>query len=300
MIGALNTCDVFFLTYDEPRADLSWERVRSLIPRAQRVHGIKGFDAAYKACAALAKTERFFTVDGDNELQPSFAELRFDAVVFPEDSVLSWSARNSVNGLRYGNGGVKNWPRRVVMEMKTHESANAKASAVDFCFQLNYFQMPETLSTALIHETPYQAFRSGFREGVKMCLEKGERPDLSRASLTEHVWPENLNRLRIWASVGSDVENGLWAIYGARLGCQMLCSSNWNHELIRDYDWFDSFWGDVKTRISSARRLEKEINYLGNQLHEGLGLFVPLLDPAASAFFKSVYVSPPRNGPMFK
>lgn len=219
----MDHCDVFFISYDEPRADHSWAQVKGVVPRAQRMHGIKGFDAAYKACAAASRTERFFTIDGDNELLADFQQLHHDFSSYPSDAILSWSAKNIVNGQAYGNGGVKNWPKSVALAMSTHESAEQEKSAVDFCFQLNYFRMNQILSLARINGSPYQAFRAGFREGVKMCLERGKRPSFpagaDRASvLKEHVFLDNRNRLKIWCSVGMDVENGAWAIYGARLG----------------------------------------------------------------------------------
>jgi len=289
--------DVFFITYDEPSGDQLWAHLQQIVPGAKRVHGVKGFDAAYKACAAQASTDRFFTVDGDNEIYPALASLILDPALYSSSSVLSWSARNSVNGLCYGNGGVKNWPREVALKMRTHESsdqANANSS-VDFCFQLNYFQMPETLSEARVNDTPYQAFRAGFREGVKMCLERGERP-LSATELKNHVASENLNRLRIWCSVGADAPRGKWAMLGARLGCKMLCLEKWNHALIRDYEWFARFWRESIEHI----RIDEALASLELELNGKLGLGVTTMSEEGSRFFKSVYVNPPRNGLMFK
>lgn len=289
--------DVFFITYDEPSGDQLWAHLQQIVPSAKRVHGVKGFDAAYKTCAAQATTDRFFTVDGDNEIYPALASLALDPALYQSSSVLSWSARNSVNGLCYGNGGVKNWPREVALKMRTHESSapGNTSSSVDFCFQLNYFQMPETLSNARVNDTAYQAFRAGFREGVKMCLERGERP-LSAQELKSHVASENLNRLRIWCSVGADAPQGKWAMLGARLGCKMLCLDGWSHELIRDYEWFGRFWRESVERTD----LDPALAALERELNEKLGLGITTMSEESSRFFKSVYINPPRNGLMFK
>lgn len=295
MIGPRMQSEVFFITYDEPAGDQLWAHLQSIVPGAKRVHGVKGFDAAYKACAAQASTERFFTVDGDNEIYPNLATLELDPQLYRSSSVLSWSAKNSVNGLCYGNGGVKNWPREVALQMRTHESSGERNASVDFCFQLNYFQMPDTLSSARVNDTPYQAFRAGFREGVKMCLERGERP-LSAAELKKHVAQENLNRLRIWCSVGADAPRGKWAMLGARLGCKMLCLENWDHELIRDYDWFGRFWRESIEHIS----VDQALGSLEAELNEKLALGITTLSERDSRFFKSVYMNPPRQGLMFK
>lgn len=303
----MQSCDIFYISYDEPQAELSWKALQSLIPTAKRIHGVKGFDAAYKACASASQTPRFFTIDGDNEILPQFLETNLDYTQIPEHAVLSWSAKNSVNGLCYGNGGIKNWPKFVVEKMKTHEQSENASGAVDFCFQLNYQQMPETLSTAKIHFSAYQAFRAGFREGVKMCLERGIKPifspGISKAEIIrKHVWYENLDRLKIWCSVGSDIENGEWAMYGARLGCKMLCLTDWDQNLIRDYDWFQNFWSEkIYSSIDNDNeKLKKALADLENELNESLSLDITTLPPKSSAFFKSVYINPPRKGFMFK
>lgn len=295
--------DIFFITYDEPHRDIFWEALKIRLPRAKRIHGLKGFDTAYKACASASDTDRFFTIDGDNEVTDDFLALDLSTHNPPENAVLSWSAKNIVNGLSYGNGGIKCWPRTVTSEMRTHEFANDEDGAVDFCFQLNYLQMPGTLSIVRTNGTPYQAFRAGFREGVKMLLEKGRRPpfhtQLNKAEIIKnHVWHENLNRLRIWCSIGADVENGLWSIFGASVGAKMLCLSDWNYQLIRDYDWFDTFW--LEQPKLNENELSLAIDVLHADLNFELGLGVKLLDSASSIFFKTVYVNPPRAGFMFK
>lgn len=265
------------------------------------MHGVKGFDSAYKRCAQESTSPRFFTIDGDNELShPLPLDLDFSA--FPPDAVLSWAAKNSVNGLQYGNGGIKNWPKALVLQMKTHERTESETAAVDFCFDLRYFQMPETLSVARIDHTPFQAFRAGFREGVKMCLDRGKRPDMQAARLRDQVWHENLARLRIWCSVGADTRHGLWAMYGASLGCRKLCLTAWDPSPIRDYDWFQAFWSEeIWPRFSGGTEagLLPVLALVHSELNEALDLRVAILDESASRFFKSVYTSPPRKGLMF-
>lgn len=55
-----------FLSFDEPNADENFELLRANHPNPElvkRVHGVKGFDAAHKACAEFAVIDRFFTID---------------------------------------------------------------------------------------------------------------------------------------------------------------------------------------------------------------------------------------------
>ena len=54
--------DIFYLSYDEPNAEKNYADICNKIPWVKRVHGVKGSDAAHKACAERAETERFTTV----------------------------------------------------------------------------------------------------------------------------------------------------------------------------------------------------------------------------------------------
>ncbi len=297
--------DTFFITYNEPLKESRWQSIQRQIPNAQWIDGIKGFNKAHKACAAQAQSHRFFTIDGDNQLSTPFAQLTLPSDLIDTDYVFSWSSRNSVNGLAYGNGGIKNWPTHIFNELKSHEEAQCIEAAVDFCFQLKYYQMPETPSVTVIHTTPEQAFRSGFREGVKMSLDKGHKIETSPSQLPDvfhrRIHEANLERLRIWCSVGADVENGLWAIYGARLGCSLLYQNKIDLKVIRDYDWFHQFWKEhISSTVVEKQDLLQAIEDTGQALEKLFDLKVMLMDPHASRFFKSVYVNRPRQGLMFQ
>jgi hypothetical protein len=171
--------DIIYLSYDEPNAEKNYADLCSKVPWAKRVHGVEGSDAAHKACAELSETDRFITVDGDNIVDQKFInqEIDFDEHEDLQHSVISWAGYNIVNGLMYGNGGLKCWPKKFVLEMKTHENAdpdNAHAQ-VDFCWDINYIQMNSCFSYVYNNYTPQQAWRAGFREGVKMALDRGVR-----------------------------------------------------------------------------------------------------------------------------
>lgn len=290
--------DIFFITYDEPQKDQAWEKLQEQLPSAKRVDGIKGFNRAYQECAKLSETERFFTIDGDNSLTEDLKNISIEEPLLQSSSILSWSAKNSINGLIYGNGGVKNWPRNVVLEMKSHEDAESEMDATDFCFRYNYYQMPGALSVSEIHHSPYQAFRAGFREGLKMSLDRGLKiTPWDPAKIHRSNW----ERLRIWCTIGRDHPQGLWAIYGARLGCYKANIENLNLELISDYQWFKNFWEkEVFSQLSKGKDpLEEATATLGDSLNKQLGLELSHYSADQSAFFKSVYQNRPRFGPMY-
>jgi hypothetical protein len=51
--------DCIYLSYDEPKKEEIWVKIQNLVPWAKRVDGVKGSDAAHKACADLSETDRF-------------------------------------------------------------------------------------------------------------------------------------------------------------------------------------------------------------------------------------------------
>jgi hypothetical protein len=136
-------------------------------------------------------------VDGDNTLRPEFLNLEIPVDQIPNyDKVqLSWCGYNIINGLIYGNGGVKCWTKEHVLNMKTHENSNSKdeTNQVDFCWDGNYLQLNACFSDVHNNATPFQAWRAGFREGVKMVLNRGEMKDKKEFRRTIH-W-KNYKRL---------------------------------------------------------------------------------------------------------
>jgi hypothetical protein len=262
------------------------------VPWAKRVHGVEGSDAAHKACADLSETEYFVTVDADNIIDPNFlnVEVDYESLGLTADHVFSWCGKVHVNRLMYGNGGLKMWTRKFVHNMKTHENSEDgdERGQVEFCFDDKYYQFNENYSESFTNATPWQAFRAGFREGVKMCLDQGTKVDDLRTT-----WWQNFDRLRIWCSVGADVENGLWSIYGAREGLYRTMCTDWNHAEVRDFEWLNSEWKNTYSKVTDEM-LPLEITRLGDTLRSELGIEIAELDKNGSHFFKSIYKNTPR------
>jgi hypothetical protein len=301
--------DIFYLSYDEPQKEEFWAKLQEVAPWAKRVDGVKGFDSAHKACAEAAETDRFITVDGDNTVYPEFFDLELDIPPELEDSTLSWAGRNVINGLCYGNGGLKLWTRDFVLNMRTHENATRDEEKVDFCWDDRYVQLNNIYSDTWPNGSPFQAFRAGFREGVKMTLDRGEKAGDGRIS--KYLHDKNFKRLLIWASVGADVENGLWAIYGTRLGIYMAnIHASFDIANISDYDWFKSYYSEAiaprfvegatevcprtRQRWNKVELLTRSTELL-DPLRKTLGLQLADLDPAQSQFFKGAMHYAPRS-----
>ena len=305
--------DVVFLAYDEPRREEFWRDLRSKHPRARRVQGIKGLDAAFKAAVAAGDTDHVITVDGDCVVDAAFFESFVDPDLLRPNTRIDWPSRNQVNGIVSANGGVKCWPKTMTRSMRSHETSDDGDGAIDFPRAGNLdsdgpHRIEHTIPIATVHcdGSPLQAFRSAFREAIRLLVVGNDaRQDGSPA---DRLHPLQRHRLLVWCSVGADVENGLWCIYGARLATRMLLVERWDYLAINDFDWFDDFWreriapryagGEATCRRTGYAwdqgRLAREIKALGEALRAEIGLELAELTADQSRFFKQIY-EPPFN-----
>ena len=299
--------DLVFLSYDEPNAERNYADLKKKFPWAKRVHGVKGLDAAHKACADVSDEERFVTIDGDTIVDKDFLDVEIDLKALGVDNtyMFSWCGNIDLNGLKYGNGSLKLWTKDFVKNMKTHENHDGKdKNSVEFCHFPNYYQFNENYSTSYINASPLQAWRSGFREGVKMSIDRN-----ARATRLKELWWQNYHRLLVWMSVGADVENGLWSIYGARMGCYKVVCTDWDINQVRDFEYLLSEWQPNKMASTdrlvaknpkhsnlNEAELMAEIIKLGHEIRnrEEIDLPVLPLSTEQSKFFKSVYMNSPR------
>lgn len=284
--------DIVFLSYDEPNAEKNYADLLTKAPWAKRVHGVKGSDAAHKACAAKSETEYFVTVDADNIVDPAFFQVEIDLEKLGLDQsyVFSWAGRVYVNNLMYGNGGLKLWTRKFVNEMRTHENSDPGdvKGLVEFCFDHRYFQFNETYSTSYTNGSAFQAWRAGFREGVKMSLDQGAKIDD-----VKKIWWQNYQRLLVWCNVGADVENGLWSMIGAREGCYLTNCTDWDYANVRDFEYLTNYWKEKGHGL--ATDTNSYFKWLGDKLRDELNLEVSDIDSMGSKFFKQVYNNTPRG-----
>jgi len=278
--------DCIYLSYDEPQREEFWVKIRNMIPWAKRVDNVKGSDAAHKAAADASGTERFILIDGDNMPDEKFFNL---TLALPdeqwESAVFRWRARNHINGLMYGNGGLSSWTREFVWNMRTHEATDGRSETeVEFCFDPLYWPMYDCYSITYPNGSDYHAWRAGFREGVKMCLDRGRCPDVNE--FKDRVHSRNLDHLTIWHNVGRDVEYGIWAIAGARMGTYMTMLTPWNHTVVQNFEELVKLWDTVKD--SDPELLAGRI---AEDLVTQLDLPINMILEKESAFFKHHYRS---------
>ena len=276
----ISELDCVFLSYKEPNADANFAYLRSFVPWAKRVDGIEGSDAAHKAAAAASDTDRFILIDGDNQPNPEFFNQQLRINHLNDDCVFRWRAKNAINGLCYGNGGISSWTKDFVNNMRTHEATDgSNHTAVEFCFDNRYWAMHDVWSTTFPNSSPQQAWQAGFREGVKLCLDRGRRP--TPEEFETATWIGNRANLVIWCTVGSDVEFGKWAIMGARQGAYMtMFDDSWNYTEVRDFKKLETLW-----KYTMDDGLQQSENF-ANILRKRLNLDIISMQPEQSAWFK--------------
>jgi hypothetical protein len=271
--------DCIFISYDEPNAERNWADLSYKCMWAKRVHGVKGSDECHKEAARQSETEWFITVDADNIVDTNFFDLEVDLPIGAQ--AFSWPGVNIINGLRYGNGSLKVWRKDFVLNMKTHEASEGNKGQVDFCWEDGYRPMVSSYSITYPNATPFQAWRAGFREGVKMSLVDGVLPE--NPNPLKMFW-HNLYRLKVWMSIGAHVENGIWAILGARHGCWKTNCTDWDYIDVRDFDKLAYIWKEVKNND-----VVESVKHYGALLEKDFGLKVPLLDSSTSEFTVNIF-----------
>lgn len=284
---AIADLDCIYLSYDEPQKERFWLNIKNSIPWAVRVDGIKGSDAAHKAAAEASTTDRFILIDGDNLPNYDFFKETLYLNDANQNCVFRWRARNIINGLVYGNGGISSWTKDYVYNMRTHEASDGRLETlVEFCFDPLYWAMHNCYSDTYPNESSLQAFRSGFREGVKMCLDRGRKVAMNdfKKMLSHH----NIEILNIWHSIGFDVKNGSWAVYGARVGTYMcMLDPVWNYVEVHNFDSVNAIFQKINSM--NPQMQQEYYKKITDEIRSNLQL--PCIDMTAeqSAFWKKYY-----------
>jgi hypothetical protein len=167
--------------------------------------------------------------------------------------------------------------------MRTHEASDSDRGQVDFCWEEGYRNFPRVYSDSIITGSPFQAWRAGFREGVKMTLLDGIR--VPPMEIKERIWWHNIHRLRMWSTVGAHEENGQYAILGARMGTWMTNCTDWNYIDVRDFE----ILRDMYDQNIDHGNVEHDIIELGEKIKINLGLDWPDLTPQQSKYTLDLY-----------
>jgi hypothetical protein len=216
--------DIVFIDNGEPNADdnfkyLKWAATRARQPNIHRSSGVNGRVAAYCAAAKLSTTPWFFAVFAKLEVDSRF-DWSWQPDRLQEPKHYIFHALNPVNGLEYGHQAMIAYNKKLVLENT--------APGLDFTLDQAHEVVPILSGTANYHYSKWVAWRTAFREVVKL---KHSLPNV-----------ENEYRLAAWLDKISHeenhVENGEYSVYGAEDAVEYYDSvAGEFSELKKSYDW---------------------------------------------------------------
>lgn len=232
---------IIFISYGEQNANENWSKLVSRFPYAKRVNNVKGIHNAYKAGADDSETEYFFVIDADNIILEDF---NFDFVPFDNSiGTFIWQAKNSVNQLVYGYGGIKMYKKSEFYAIKNlprnHLSRYGFMNFYDFPVTSKIKFIKEVASLTHFNSSPFDAWKAAFRECCKLAS-FGIHLGLSEIQLADYK-----KKLGIWCTTGKDKPFGEWVILGAEEG-KLFGLANINNisELakINDYNYLRQYF----------------------------------------------------------
>jgi hypothetical protein len=212
--------DIVFISNGEPNAETNWDHVGRAVDyqpnKLHRVDGINGRVAAYHAAARASTTPWFFAVFAKLAVNPAFDwTWQPDRMQQPKHYI--FHARNPVNGLEYGHQAMIAYNRDLVLANAGH--------GLDFTLDSAHEVVPIMSGTAYYSYTPWMAWRTAFREVLKLCASTDV---------------ESQYRLKQWLDPDTNgiVEHEQWSVLGAEDAVEYYESVRGDFEALRkSYDW---------------------------------------------------------------
>jgi hypothetical protein len=212
--------DIVFISNGEPNAEINFKRLTLLNKenRTVRVDSVNGRAAAYHAAARASTTPWFFAVFAKLSV-----DIDFDWTWQPDRMQQAkhyiFHARNPVNGLEYGHQAMIAYNRQLVLDNP--------GTGLDFTLDSAHEVVPILSGTALYNTSAWSAWRTAFREVIKL---RHSLPDV-----------ENQYRLDRWLSINADgahVAYEDWSHWGAQDALEYYDSVNGEFaELRKTYEW---------------------------------------------------------------
>ncbi len=216
--------DIVFISNGEPVANETFAHLQNVTGnrgREQKIHHVKGVNgrvAAYHAAAASSGTPWFFAVFAKLFVNENFDwEWQPDRMQQPKHYI--FHALNPVNGLEYGHQAMIAYNKQLVL-------ANP-GKGLDFTLDDEHEVVPILSGTAVYNMSPWVAWRTAFREALKL---KMSLPDV-----------ESEFRLTQWLSTnpGSQhIVNEEWSRWGAEDAVEYFDEVNGEFTaLFKSYEW---------------------------------------------------------------
>lgn len=277
--------DCIYIASDNPLSQEFWSTLQDIAPRARRVHGVTdhGMFSLARVAAQCSSTPEFLVIPSDVLPDPDFFDAVLDSSQLDTHNAATiWRCVSHINADADHDVGVGVWSREYVMNIAQQFGAESHDGNYASCL------MYDCVGTEYANQTPQQAWRRGFLAALRRCLCLGRRPSVSdfRDSLPKH----QLDSLSIWLNIGVDVDNGIWAMAGARQATYMTVLTAWPYQQAYDSAILEDLWNSVQH--SDPRILCGQV---GIELHAELALPVAMFDAEQSRFFKHHLAARWRN-----
>ena len=216
--------DIVFISNGEPSTESTFNHLHNTVSnlftanKIHRVDGVNGRVAAYHAAAEISTTPWFFAV-----FAKLFVNEKFDWSWQPDRMQQSkhyiFHALNPVNGLEYGHQAMIAYNKRLVLDNT--------GQGLDFTLDDAHEVVPILSGTALYNISPWVAWRTAFREVLKL---QASLPDV-----------ENEYRLSQWLSTNpgsSQIVNEEWSRWVAEDAVEYYNEVNGDFDALKkSYEW---------------------------------------------------------------
>ena len=215
--------DIVFISNGEPNARSNYLQMTMYLAneskntnRVHLVEGVNGRVAAYHAAARASTTPWFFAVFAKLEVNARF-DWSWQPDRMQQAKHYIFHAGNPVNGLVYGHQAMIAYNRQLALENT--------GVGLDFTLDQAHEVVPILSGTAMYAESPWMAWRTAFREALKL-----------RASLPD---VENEYRLKVWLKEDSGtIAHGHWSHKGAQDAVEYYEEVKGDPtELRKSYEW---------------------------------------------------------------
>jgi len=206
--------DIVFISYDELEAEQNYQLLKTRFPRTKRLHGVQGMVNALKQAAQMSTTGYYYAVFAKTQVDLNFTfDFQHDRLSVPSHYI--FDCYNPVIDWEYGHMGIVMYNCDIVL--------NANEYALDYTTSFPVKVVNQRSCTAKYNLSPYQTWRTAFRECVK----------LSSNAIANSDANENRTLLNRWLTVAHG-DHAEWNIQGARDAVEFVDSGD---DLYRIMDW---------------------------------------------------------------
>ena len=213
--------DVVFIENGEVNAEENFLHLESALMqkpnKLKRVTNVKGRVAAYQAAAKASSTPWFFAVFAKLKVNKQF-DWSWQPDCLQQAKHYIFHAQNPINGLEYGHMAMIAYNRKLVL--------SNEAPGLDFTLDQLHEVVPMLSGVANYADDEFMAWRSAFREVIKLKHSLEQQPDVE----TEY-------RLRAWLTRGEG-KKGEYSMQGANDAVEYYEEVAGDFDKLKlSYDW---------------------------------------------------------------